>query len=159
MNRLLALILCFAPLWLTAQTDFERQISERKALTDYPGIAQTGVKLAYAAWADSLIAANDLMAAKDVYEQAVNDTFLTPDNRTMMALNLAMLYNNRLLMHQSALKLLNEHRFSETCREPWRWDYAMAQTQIYMHEQDKAMTLLDSIIRPENNISYDIYAT
>lgn len=113
----------------------------------------------YDAWAKEYMAFNQYPQAVDVYQLALKDTFLLPDHHTFIALELASLYNNHLLMHQSALQLLEQYRFSENYLQPWIRTYCLAQTKIYMHQYDEALSLMDSLMVVLPEPEYDLYAT
>ena len=136
MKKLLLFIcLCLPVVLHAAETDYAAQIQEMKTET-HPllrSLSEKGVLHAYSSWAKKYIASNDYMQAAEIYQQAVQDTFLRADYQTVLAMELAALYNNRLLMHRSAQQVLEEHRFSDTYPDAWIWTYRMAQTRIYMH--------------------------
>lgn len=163
MKKILLLICVISWSWLlqAAQTDYAQLIRERKQET-HPMLRPLGEKAvmhAYSAWARTYVAANDYLQAANIYRQAVQDTFLQNDYRTVMAMELAALYNNHLLMHRSAQEVLEAHRFSDTYPDAWIWTYRMAQTKLYMRQYDEALTLLDSLIAALPKAEYDIYAT
>ena len=162
MKRLLVICLCCLSLGLyAAQKDYMQQIIELNAET-HPllrSLSEKGVMHAYSSWARAHIANREFMPAVEVYQQAVRDTFLSADYRTVLAMELAALYNNQLLMHRSAQQVLDEHRFSVDYPQSWVWSYRMAQTQLYMHQYDRALAQLDSLITAMPDAEYDVYAT
>ena len=162
MKRLLFICLCCLSLGVYAtQKDYLQQINDLKAET-HPllrSLSEKGVMHAYSSWARAHIANREYMPAVEVYQLAVRDTFLSADYRTVLAMELAALYNNQLLMHRSAQEVLDENRFSAEFPQAWVWNYRMAQTQLYMHQYDQALSQLDSLLTAMPDAEYDVYAT
>lgn len=121
--------------------------------------AARGAMMEYCYWAQDSIKSGAYTQAVDIYQQALQDTFLLHDNHTFIAVNLAKLYNNHLLMHQSALQLLNDYHFSPDYKDSWQWDMAMAQTKSYIKQYNEALTIYDSLIAILPNPEFDLYAS
>lgn len=156
---LIVLLLCTA-VTLSAK-DYAQVIREIKAEANplLQRVAEKGVLHAYSSWARSYIAEGAYMDAAGVYQSAVADTFLNSDNRTVMAMELSALYNDHLLMHRSALQLIDSCRFSASYPRRWIWWLRMAQTKMYMQQYDEALSELDSIIGSLPKPGFDLFAT
>ena len=145
-----------------SETDHWQEIADWKARSSFNmrEKAARGAMMEYCSWALDSITVGAYSRAVDIYQQALQDTFLLPDHHTLVAVNLAKQYNNHLLMHQSALQTLNDYRFSEDYRgDSWQWDLAMAQTKTYLMQYDEAMAIYDSILMVIPNPPYDIFAS
>lgn len=162
MKKIVLFIVLFLPLSLFAvEADYAQRIAEWKSENDplMRQMAARGAMMDYCAWAQDSIIAGAYTKAVDIYQQALRDTFLLPDHHTVVAVNLAKLYNNHLLMHQSALQLLNDYHFSPDYKDSWQWNLAMAQTKAYIKQYEEALTIYDSLIAVLPNPVFDLYAS
>lgn len=157
MKKIFLIIVCIVPQILYAETEYEQRIASYKQSTS--SHVERMVRIEYSDWAKSYIAMNDFSTAAEVYQKALQDTFLRADDHAFIATELAALYNNHLLMHQSAMQLLENYHFSSSYRQPWIWSLRMAQTKMYLHQYDEASALLDSIINEMPTGRSDVYAT
>ena len=159
---LLVIVLCLFSLSLFATENYVQKIANKKrdATAAYRSVTAQFIAKYYNEWAQDSITAGHYSGAVKIYQNALQDTFLLNDNHTNIAINLAKLYNNHLLMHQSALQLLNDYHFSpEYKHDSWQWDLAMAQTKAYMKQYGEALTIYDSLITVLPNPIYDLYAS
>lgn len=160
MNRTFLIIALTLSLAANAK-DYEQTIRLIKAETNplLMQVAQKGVMHAYSAWARTCIEQGEYIRASEIYRMGVLDTFLHNDNRTVLAMELTALYNDHLLMHRSALQVLNSHHFSNTYPQAWIWTLRHAQTLIYLRQYDQALAAIDSIISTMPKPAGDLYAT
>lgn len=160
------LILILSVLWLqglsASATDHRQEIAFWESQTGslMRERAARGAMMEYCYWAQDSITVGAYTSAVDIYLQALQDTFLLHDHHTFVAVNLAKLYNNHLLMHQSAAQILNDYRFTEDYRrDSWQWDLALAQTQTYLKRYDEALAIYDSLLRVVPNPKFDLIAS
>lgn len=146
---------------LAAANAYDQRIRTIKAEANplLQRVAEKGVLHAYSAWARTYIDQGEYMQAADIYRQGVRDTFLCTDNQTVLAMELAALYNDHMLMHRAAQELLETHHFTATYPQAWVWHLRRAQTQIYFRQYDEALATLDAILATLTRPPYDIYAT
>ena len=158
---ILFIVVCLSSLSLPATENYMEKIAGKKKDADmaFRPVAAKFVARYYGEWAQDSISAGHYSGAVKIYQNALQDTFLLNDNHTYIAVNLAKLYSNHLLMHQSALQLLNTYHFSPDYPDSWQWDLAMAQTKAYMKQYEEALTIYDSLIAVLPNPIFDLYAS
>lgn len=160
-RQLLILCLLAVTVTLSAQTDYYNEIealkNERHPLL--VKVAKKGVRRYYSLWGHELQKNDSINAAIDIYLKALADTFLLPDDKAVLAVELAHIYNDKLLMHRHAYEVLSANTFSDDYPQRWMWEERMAETLAYMRRYDEALRQLNKAVAAYSAPPYQLLAT